>query len=293
MTIVPDRDQHSLTPFSIEALLGAGVRLLRGSSSSPQLDAELLLGHCLGVGRTDLFVRGAAVARPEQSARFFALVEARRAGQPVAQLVGQKEFWSLWLRITSEVLTPRPETELLVEQALQHLPPARPMRVLDLGTGSGAVALAIATERPRCEILATDISEAALAVAVANAQALGLGRVRFAAGNWFDAVAGQLFDLIVCNPPYVADGEWRVSDRELAFEPRVALAAGADGLDAIRIIAAGAMTHLRPAGALLIEHGATQGQAVRELLSHAGFANITTYDDLAGRPRVCECTRPT
>ena len=282
---------HTDAPASeatAEALLRAGVRLLADASATPRLDAEVLLGHAMGVTRTALFTRRSEPVAPAQAEHFRSLIAARREGRPVAHLVGEKEFWSLPLKITAEVLTPRPETELLVERALLRMPAEAPERVLDLGTGSGAIALAIASERPRCEVTATDLSANALALAEANAQALGLGNIRFAAGDWFGAVPGRVFDLIVTNPPYVADGEWPATDRELQFEPRMALAGGADGLDAIRSIIRNARAHLGPGGWLLLEHGMAQGEAVRALLAGAGFGSIATHADLARLPRATE-----
>jgi release factor glutamine methyltransferase len=286
----------SLTPFSqspasVEALLRAGVRLLADKSDSPRLDAEVLLAHALGRSRTALFVQRAEPVSAEIKDSFLAMIHSRQAGRPVAQLTGRREFWSLDLAITPEVLTPRPETEILVERALAHIPQTGTTRMLDLGTGSGAIALALATERPHCGIVATDLSPAALDVARRNARSLAAD-VRFAAGDWFTPLAGERFDVIVSNPPYIADDEWHTSGPELVFEPRVALAAGPGGLDAIRAIVAAAPEHLSPGGWLLLEHGANQAPAVRELFARAGFGRIATAADLAGRARVTEGCRP-
>jgi release factor glutamine methyltransferase len=273
---------------TVEALLRAGVRLLEGASASPRLDAEVLLAHALGWTRAALFARRDEPLAPADAQRCLDLLAARRAGRPVAQVTGRREFWSLVLEVTPDVLTPRPDTETLVERALARLPEGAPARVLDLGTGSGAVALAIAQERPAAAVTATDASAAALAVAARNAQGLGLGRVALAAGDWLAAVPGARFDVIVSNPPYLADADWAGADPELAFEPRAALAAGVDGLDALRRIVAGAPAHLVPGGWLLLEHGAGQGPAVRALLAAAGFDGVLTSTDLGGNPRVTE-----
>lgn len=278
---------------SIEALLRAGLHLLGGTSPTPRLDAELLLAHALGCERSRLFARRETTVEPQARERFLALIAERRRHRPVAQLIGRREFWSLTLGVTADVLSPRPETELLVELALQRLPAQAPVRALDLGTGSGAIALALASERGHWRIVATDRSPAALEVATRNAAALGIDTVHFAAGDWYAAVPGGVFELIVSNPPYIADPEWALTDPELAFEPRQALAAGADGLDALRVIIAGAPARLAPGGWLLVEHGATQGEAVRGLFTAAGFGSIGTSADLAGLPRVSSgCRAP-
>ncbi len=275
---------------TIEALLRAGVRLLEPTSASPRLDAELLLGWALGRSRAALFARREAVVEPAATTRYLDAIHARQAGQPVAQLVGRREFWSLDLAVTADVLIPRPETELAVEHALRHLPPGG--RVLDLGTGSGAIALAIATERRDTHVLATDCSAAALAIARQNAGALGLDNVAFASGDWYAAVPGGRFELIVANPPYLAEAELAAAGPELGFEPRAALVSGHDGLDAIRRIVAGARAHLAADGWLVLEHGATQGEATRMLCTAAGLAAVATARDLAGLPRITEGRRP-
>src|SRR5690606_21756387 len=196
-------------------------------------------------------------------------------------------FWTLDLAVTPDTLIPRPETELLVEEALARLDPALPLRVADLGTGSGAIALSIASERPRARVIATDHSEAALAVARANADGNDLGRrVEFRSGDWFGPLAGERFDLIASNPPYIAERDPHLEQGDLRYEPPLALASGADGLDAIRILAATAPRHLAAGGWLLLEHGHDQGAAVRALLGAAGFEQVATVADLEGRDRV-------
>lgn len=285
-------ETQSRAGSTVEALLRAGVRLLEGRSPSPRLDAEVLLAHALGWSRAGLFARRDEPLAADQAERCLALLAARQSGRPVAHLTGRREFWSLELHVTPDVLTPRPDTETLVERALERIPAGAPARVLDLGTGSGAVALAIAAERPAAAVTATDASPAALAVAAGNAQRLGLARVAFTTGDWLHAVAGTRFDVVVSNPPYLADADWATTDPELDFEPRAALAAGADGLDDLRRIVAATPAHLAPGGWLLLEHGATQGPAVRALLAAAGFTGVLTTPDLAGHPRVTEGRRP-
>jgi release factor glutamine methyltransferase len=224
---------------------------------------------------------------PAQQAAFDALLVRRAAGTPVAHLTGRREFWGLDLKVSPDTLIPRPDTELLVESALE-LGAGRPgLRVLDLGTGSGAVALAIAHEHPGWQVTAIDASAAALAIARDNAAALGLDHVQLLAGHWFDAIAaGAQFDLIVSNPPYVCETDPHLSRGDVAHEPRSALTAGRDGLDDLRQIIAQTPARLAPGGWLALEHGWDQGGAVRQLLQAAGFDRITTCQDLAGHDRV-------
>ena len=254
------------------------------------VDAELLLAHVLGKSRGWLFAHGDDVLDAEAESRFAALLERRLAGEPVAYLTGRRGFWRFDLRVTPDTLIPRPETELLVELALARLPADQPLRVADLGTGSGAIALAIASERPRARVVATDASPAALAVAEANARELELANIEFRRGEWCEPLDGERFDLIASNPPYVTDDDPHLD--ALRFEPRSALAAGADGLDDIRRIVAESRQHLGPRGWLLLEHGHDQGQAVRALLQHAGFVAVETAIDLEQRDRVTLGRRP-
>ena len=273
-------------PLSLKSLLLQGRARLAATSESAQLDAEILLGHVLDSDRAHLYANPDRILSPAQAEAYSQLLTARSAGQPVAQLTGQREFWSLPLQITPDVLSPRPETELLVETALVHIPLHAACDVLDLGTGSGAIAIAIATERRSCRVTATDASDAALAVAHANAARLCPGRIEFVTGSWFTPLAGRKFDVIVSNPPYVSIHQGALTDPELAFEPPQALYSGADGLDDIRVIVANAPQHLRPGGCLLLEHGFDQAAAVIALLTQAGFAYCRTLSDLAGQLRV-------
>jgi release factor glutamine methyltransferase len=202
----------------------------------------------------------------------------------VAYLIGRRSFWTLDLTVTPATLIPRPETELLVELALARLPSGSVGRVADLGTGSGAIALAIAHERPDLAVVATDASSAAVAVARGNAGANALRNVEFREGSWFEPLAGERFDLIASNPPYIAEGDPHLAS--LQHEPALALTSGADGLDAIREIVAAAPGHLQPGGWLLLEHGWDQGNAVRALLQAADFVEVSTARDLEGRDRI-------
>lgn len=250
------------------------------------VDARWLLLHVLQRDDAWLFAHGRDALPDAQRQGYEALVARREAGEPVAYLTGRRGFWSLELNVDAAVLIPRPETELLVEQALQRLPTDRESLVADLGTGSGAVALAIAHERPRARVHAVDASRTALEVASANARRLGLGNVAFHDGDWFAPLAGLRFDLVASNPPYIAQDDPRLAQGDLRFEPAMALASGADGLDAIRRIVADAPAHLSADGWLLLEHGWEQGAAVRGLLQAGGFDAVNTLADLEGRDRV-------
>ncbi len=251
-----------------------------------RLDAHVLLGHVLGRPRTWLIAHGEALLGAAEAAAWRALAERRAGGEPLAYLVGAKEFHGLPLRVNPQVLIPRPETEILVDRAIEilrtaQLGAARP-RVVDLGTGSGAVALALKAAVPAAVIFASDESEAALEVARANAARLGL-EVEFRAGSWWQPWAGQRFDLVVSNPPYVAEADPHLA--ALRHEPVTALSAGVDGLADLNVIVRGAAGHLHPGGSLWLEHGFDQAPAVTEMLRAAGFAGLQTCADLGGRPR--------
>ena len=267
-----------------EALAWARAELAE-VSDSPRLDAEVLLGRALGASRAQLYARPERELSDAERERFRADVGRRRAGWPIAYITGEQEFWSLPLEVSPATLIPRPDTELLVEQALLRLPPA-PARALDLGTGSGAIALALASERLQLQVVAVDISEEALAVARRNRDRLGLtDRVEFRAGDWFAPVAGERFHLIAANPPYIGPDEPEPYQGGVRYEPRGALVAPEQGLAALRHIIAGAPAHLEPGGHLLVEHGWRQGEAVRALLRAHGFADVITYRDLQGHER--------
>jgi len=278
--------------MTVATLLDEGVAHLRAASAlttdSPaasHLDAELLLAHALSVPRARLRSHPEAAVEPHVARHYRKLLARRATGEPVAYLTGKKEFWALPLAVTAAVLVPRPETELLVERALA-LGPRRHGRAADLGTGSGAIALAFAAERPDWQVLATDVSEAALEIARANARALALERVEFRRGSWFAPLGAERFDLIVSNPPYVAADDPALTG--LQHEPRLALTPGNDALGALREIIRGAPAHLLPRGWLLLEHGATQGEAVRRELALAGMRYIRSHPDLAGLERATE-----
>ncbi|MFT3805905.1 peptide chain release factor N(5)-glutamine methyltransferase [Arenimonas sp.] len=253
---------------------------------SARAEAEMLMGQALGRDRAWLFAHGDDELMPEQRDRFLATLQRRRDGEPIAHILGRRGFWSLDLIVSPDTLVPRPETELLVELALTRLPQDSAVRALDLGTGTGAIALAIACERRQAEVTAVDASVAALEVAGRNAARNALTGVRLLRSDWFSALAGERFDLIASNPPYIAESDPHLQEGDLRFEPHGALASGVDGLDAIRIIVAAAPVHLARDGWLLIEHGRDQGEAVRALFGAAGFDAIETVRDLEQRERV-------
>jgi release factor glutamine methyltransferase len=261
-----------------EALRQAGMAL--GAS-----EARLLLRHALG--RDDAYL--AAHDREMLEARvldaFEQLAARRSAGEPIAYLTGEREFYSLAFKVTPAVLIPRPETELLVEAALERVPTHVPCRVLELATGSGCVAVAITLHRPRARVTATDAAGAALAVARENAARHGAS-IEFVESDWFAALAGRRFHLIVCNPPYVAERDPHLAEGDLRFEPRAALVGGADGLSCIRLIVAQARAHLEPGGALVFEHGYDQAARCRALLEQAGFREVASRRDVGGIERV-------
>ncbi|HXS21409.1 MAG TPA: peptide chain release factor N(5)-glutamine methyltransferase [Steroidobacteraceae bacterium] len=283
---------------TVAALLAVGVERLRRTLSArdpgatPALDAELLLAHALGAARARLRSHPEELPAADAAARFLTLIERRAAGEPVAYILGRKDFWTLELAVSPAVLVPRPETELLVERALA-LQPAAEARVADLGTGSGAIALALASARLRWQVVATDISLEALAVARANAAALGLTRVEMVQGNWLECLRARTFHLLVSNPPYIAAEDPALSGPALMCEPRSALVAAEGGLAALRAITRAAPHHLEPGGWLLLEHGATQAAAVAGALVARGFAQVRSHRDLAGRERMTEGQWPT
>jgi len=267
-------------------LLGAGTAGLAGRCQQPQLDAELLLAYVLASPRVRLRSHPELPRTGAERDRYLQLIARRAAGEPLAYLTRQREFWSLTLEIDASVLVPRPETELLVERALA-LGPKSEAVVADLGTGCGAIALALAAERPAWRVLATDVAADALALARRNAARLGL-KVEFLAGSWLAPLAGRRFHLLLSNPPYIASAEPELATPPLCFEPRAALSPGEDGVAALREIVRGAPSHLERGGWLLLEHGATQAQAVARELVVRGFGHVRSHRDLAGHERMTE-----
>jgi release factor glutamine methyltransferase len=261
----------------------ATIASLLAAAELPPLEAQVLAAHALGIPRASLLADQRRALTDDEARRVERLFHRRRAGEPVAYLTGEREFFGLSLSVTPDVLIPRPETELLVALALEFAPEGA--RVLDLGTGSGAVAIAIAHEMPDAEVVAVDASADALAVARENARRHG-ATIRFVYGDWYAGLAGERFDLIVANPPYVAEGDAHLEQGDLRHEPRAALVSGADGLDAIRAIVARAKDHLVPGGWLLFEHGYDQAERCRSLLAMYGYAQVQTWPDLGGLDRV-------
>jgi release factor glutamine methyltransferase len=270
--------------ISIATAIAEAANRLGVISESARLDAEILVARSIGMPRSYLF------AHPEDSLDELALqrlnesLERRSDGVPLAYITGSKEFWSLELQVSPATLVPRPETELLVEHALREIPREAQWQILDLGTGSGAIAVAIASERPSCEVTAVDVSADALLVAQQNVRQLDLANVSCLQGDWSAPVADRIFNVIVCNPPYVADGDAALE--ALRTEPNMALVSGLDGLDSIRQLARDCQSIIANDGLLILEHGSDQQAAVAEILANNSWRDIACVDDYAGKPRM-------
>ncbi|SLJ93234.1 release factor glutamine methyltransferase [Enterobacter sp. NFR05] len=254
-------------------------------SESPRRDAEILLGFVTGKARTFILAFGETALSDTELARLDDLLARREQGEPVAHLVGVREFWSLPLFVSPATLIPRPDTECLVEQALNRLP-EQPCRILDLGTGTGAIALALASERPDCQITAVDVMPDAVALALRNAEHLGITNVSVLTSHWFSALEGQPFDLIVSNPPYIDEQDPHLAMGDVRFEPRSALVAAQEGLADVAWIIAQSRRFLRPGGWLLLEHGWQQGEAVRALFGEQGYVQVETCRDYGDNERL-------
>jgi release factor glutamine methyltransferase len=268
---------------------GATVAQLQVQSLLDPLDNRILLCHALGLTRVGLITQSERTLTGDEAQRFNALVQRRLHGEPIAYIVGQREFYGLPFNVSPAVLIPRPDTELLVELALERLAPRG--KVLDMGTGSGAIAVAIAHSRPDAAVTALDVSVPALDIARGNA-ALNQANVRFLHSDWYSAVQGERYGLIVSNPPYIVAGDRHLSEGDLRFEPQGALTDQADGLTCLRTIMAGAPAHLEPGAWLLMEHGYDQAEAVRALLSAQGYTEVQSWRDLGGIERVSGGRRP-
>lgn len=270
--------------MTLADLLTAAAARLAESSASPRLDARLLARHALGVGDTWLIAHGKEAIDPTRAAAIGALIERRAAGEPVAYILGKREFYGRDFRVTPDTLIPRPETEHLVEAALDRLA-HRPAAVLDIGTGTGCIAITLKLARPEWSLTAVDLSPAALAVARENGQSLD-AEITWLESDFFTALSGQRFDLIVSNPPYIATADPHLAQGDLRFEPATALASGTDGLNALRAIVKSAPTYMKPGAWLMLEHGYDQAEAMSALLRDAGFEEGFLIRDLAGQARV-------
>jgi len=251
-----------------------------------RLEAEMLLCHALGVSRSFLFANPDLEVPLKRRSDFMLLLRRRSQGEPMAYVLGKRSFWTFDLTVTPDVLIPRPETEMLIELALERIPRIAHWRIADIGTGSGAIALALASERPGCEVHATDLSEKALRIARENSSTLKLGRIQFHEGSWLQPLTGR-FHLLASNPPYVPKDDPHMRQGDCRYEPEMALSPGADGMAAIREITLQAMGKLETGGWLLIEHGHDQGADVRTLFLQSGLQSVSTYSDMAGLERVC------
>ncbi len=276
---------------SLGSQLQLAITRLESHSPSPRVDAELLLAYALAKPRSYLYAWPEQMLTEAELRAYANCIECRACGEPVAHLTGRREFWSLDLEVTAATLVPRPETEGLVESALERIPTGAHWQLADLGTGTGAVALAIATERPVCRVLASDISMDALTVACRNARRLQIPNVDFVHGNWLAGCCDSSLDMVMCNPPYVAEADPCLVSGDLRFEPARALASGSEGLDDLHRVITGAVAALRPGGWLLLEHGADQGEAVRALLDASGYTEVATARDLAGHERISAACR--
>lgn len=271
---------------TIHSLLNTASQQLNNISDSPTLDAEILLSFILRKDRSHLTAWPEKELDESHCQQFKVLVNKRYAGHPIAYLTGTREFWSRPFTVNTDVLIPRPDTELLIELALLALPENKTLSVLDLGTGSGAIAITLAAERPKLTVTATDASEKALTLAKENAKQLGCTTIAFHHGHWFKPLAGQHYDLIVSNPPYIAPNDPHLAQGDIRFEPQQALIADNQGLADIQIITDHARQHLKAGAPLLIEHGYDQQVRVQDLFKRFNYDKIQTHNDLAGNPRV-------
>ena len=276
-----------MTGLSYQQLINEGVDVLRHCSDSPRIDCEVLLQATLNKNLAWLIAHGDSMATAEHIKDFFNALQRRQKGEPIAYILGYKEFWSLNLEVNDSVLVPRPDTETLVEAALERIPQDSSTNILDMGTGSGAIALAIAKERPQSRVCAVDICPNALAVAQRNAKSHNLDNVVLVQSNWFDSIPEQLFDVIVSNPPYVAPNDPHLTQGDLPAEPNLALIGKEDGLGDIRILLEQAKQYAQKPTWVLIEHGSDQAEQVRELFSLQGYIQIETHTDLN---KLARCT---
>ena len=280
--------------MNIHAVLHEATIALKASNNSDEekLEAQLLLERVLTVNHAWLITHADDKINSETHQQFEALIQRRISGEPIAHILGEREFYGLAFKVTPDTLIPRPDTETLVEAALAKISPSETTRILDLGTGSGAIALAIAKHRPNANVIAVDASQAALSVAQENAKALNIHNVQFLLSDWFSTLTNQHFDVIVSNPPYIEQDDGHLKQGDLRFEPISALASGEDGLDDIRQIILDAFAHLKPKGWLMFEHGYNQAKSVSVLLASAHFSSIETLKDLGSNDRVTFGQKP-
>ena len=271
---------------TIFQLLNQAKLTLSHFSSSPTLDAEILLAFVLEKERIYLHIHANQPVESEHYHYFWQLIERRKTGYPIAYIIGYREFWGLTFLVNSHVLIPRPETELLVELVLQHYPKDYPVNVVDLGTGSGAIALAIAKERPNWKITAVDISSEALAIAKINAEKLNIANVCFLLSDWFQNMGHQKFDLIIANPPYIAKEDMHLQIGEIKFEPSLALVAKKAGYACIEKIILDSKLYLNPTGKVYLEHGFNQAKKIQAFFEKLGYINILCKEDFSGHSRV-------
>ncbi len=282
-------EANDVAAQTIQMVLMWARKTLAPMSATAGVDAEILLQCCIDRDRAWLIAHSDDPVTTDEVVRFRNLVQRRASGEPIAHITAKCGFWSLDLHVTRDTLIPRPETELLVEHALARIPRTATWHIADLGTGCGAIALAIASERPKCRITATDISNDALVVARNNRERLALPNIEFRCGDWFAPVASTRFEVIVANPPYVAQDSPYLDQAGLRCEPQEALISGARGLDALEIIVAHAPHHLAPGGWLFVEHGFDQARAVRHLMLSNGGERIALFRDYAGLDRISAC----
>ena len=278
--------------MDVSQLLKSATQKLQNLTDSPRLDAEVLLAHSLNKTRTWLATWPDKKLSASDISSFQQLLQRRVTGEPIAHITGTREFWSLPLIITPDTLIPRPDTELLIEQILALYPADKNITLADLGTGSGAIALALASERPGWKITATDQSIAALDIAQRNATHLQLSNITFKQGNWFEAVADDVFNVIVSNPPYIPQADPHLSQGDARFDPISALTSGVDGLDDIRLLAAQAGKHLEPQGRLFIEHGYDQKPEMLDIFTKNNYIDIHQTHDIENNPRLTYATYP-
>ena len=251
-----------------------------------RFESQLLLQHVLKVNRAWLIAHENDDVAADVQREFDALIQRRIDGEPIAYILGSREFYGLNLTVTPATLIPRPDTEILVDIALEKIPSNQTLQILDLGTGTGAIALAIARQRPQAQVTGVDASKPALDVAINNSRQLHIANIHFVLSDWFNNLNDSRFDVIVSNPPYMEETDTHLQQGDLRFEPISALASGTDGLDDIRRIIDGCLIHLKPQGWLMFEHGYNQAESVRDLLAQAGLVNIETFKDLGGNDRV-------